>query len=265
MGGQRYLHEQAGQPGSQLRIVGGHRQQGLGLLEQLGRLGRGRGAVERAALHQRGQVAPAGERLPGLDEVPVDVGEEARQPEEAAVQLEQAQQPAVGIAGRDGAPPTRQQSANERPGPDRIGGRARGQLLQGGEGGHQGRGLGPGLVEGAGAQGDVGPQHRHLGPQRRIGEGLLEGLDERPGRPHLALLVHGPGRLEQGLGQPLRVLGDGKVVIVGLVVAALLVGDPAQREAGQVLQLEVAAIDVEGQGGAPVRGQDWQKAPRASR
>ncbi len=83
------------------------------------------------------------------------------------------------------------------------------------------------------------------GAERRLREQAIELFDERAGRFVLALLEHRPRRLEQGVGQPLRILGHAEVEVVRVVVLALLVRDAAERQVRQILDRVVAAVDEE--------------------
>src|SRR5450631_642554 len=94
---------------------------------------------------------------------------------------------------------------------------------------------------------DHGVQQHHVGRQRRRWEVVVE-LFEKSARPLvLPLLKERPGRLEERVGQSIRIGGDAKVEVVGVVVLPLLVRDPAERQIGQVLDREVAAVDEEGE------------------
>ncbi len=90
-------------------------------------------------------------------------------------------------------------------------------------------------------------QQHHVRGQRRRVEVVVELLEKRARRLVLPLLEHRPRRLEEGVGQTVRVGRDAEVEVVGVVVLPLLVRDAAERQVGQVLDREVAAVDEEGE------------------
>ena len=104
-----------------------------------------------------------------------------------------------------------------------------------------------GGVELAVGQLDVAGQEAGLRVERRVGEVAQELGGQVARGAELALLVHRPGRLEQRLRQPVGVVGDLEVVVVGVVVVAVLVGEAAETEPRQVLDGEVAVVHHEGE------------------
>src|SRR5262249_12625453 len=94
----------------------------------------------------------------------------------------------------------------------------------------------PRALERARLEIQVGAQDHRLRRQPRAWKQAVQLAEQDARRLVLAFLEHRPGRFEEGVGQPLRILRYLEVEVVGLVVVALLVRDARQGQKRQILE-----------------------------